>query len=251
MEDHLQKGGYILGFSTILLGLIGFSGSLGVKFFPGKIRDSTELPMTHFSGAVFDREGFLYWGSTFFGRIQVYDPDGKFQHGWQIDTAMGSFRLDMNQNNHLEVATARNDLRITFNRMGEILNKSEDPEAFREFPAPKNKFEDPGGAIYEIFGPGMFKTDQAEEKVLIGLPVYKWVLAGGIMSWSIALLGGVIIFVTTVFSEKKTIPGLKTNDSQKKLTRRVLSWVFYIVLNGVLALIILPYVSATALSIFY
>jgi hypothetical protein len=123
-----KKIRYVISiFSTffLVIGAIGFfSGPLasgfGVSF---DNLDSFEFPLGDLEGIAVDSEGNIYCGLQFYSRIQVYDAKGNFIYGKFIDSAGGAFRIRINNDDQLEVATARNDKLYIFERGGTLVKE--------------------------------------------------------------------------------------------------------------------------------
>ncbi|MHC4242355.1 MAG: hypothetical protein ACYSU4_08130 [Planctomycetota bacterium] len=166
--------------------------------------DSFELPLGALEGISVDSEGNIYCGLQFYSRIQVYDADGNFIYGKFIDSAGGSFRIRINQNDQLEVATARNDKFYIFARDGSLVKELSDVghyfQVFGE--SNENGFHNKKLKViyfrrYDLFGPYIVKKDSSgEEKVIIKTPFHKWLFKGPLPAWLFIMIGGVMsIFV--------------------------------------------------------
>jgi len=124
------------GIAAVLLiayGMLGFFGAfLSATGHPPSI--NTEVPMGRVDGAVIDRDGLIYCPSTPWGRIQLYDRDKRFIRGWSVNASGGVFRIHVDPQNHLEVATARRRMLYVFDREGNLLSgKAYEPRSYSDF----------------------------------------------------------------------------------------------------------------------
>src|SRR5262249_29184513 len=96
--------------------------------------EETQVPMWLVDGAVVDPNGLIYCPSSPWGRIQLYDRDKRFIRGWPVQAFGGVFRLHIDAENHLEVATARRRMLYVFDREGRLLSTaSYEPRSYSDF----------------------------------------------------------------------------------------------------------------------
>lgn len=120
----LRTYSQVISAAFILYGAMGFFGTglstLGVlNWLPG----SVELPMGWVDGAVTDRDGNFYCPSPF-ARIQVYDHNKNYLRGWFVDARTGSYKINTNSHDQLEVVTSRLNTYYIFDLYGKLLSKS-------------------------------------------------------------------------------------------------------------------------------
>jgi hypothetical protein len=82
-----------------------------------------EWPILFTDGAVEDSLGMRYVPHTAAGRIQVYDRDGNFLHGWFVEASGGPFTLHVTEDDKLEVFTVRGNLHLVFSGDGTLLEE--------------------------------------------------------------------------------------------------------------------------------
>jgi hypothetical protein len=125
----------IAGLVLIAYGMLGFLGAFlsATERLPWRSED-TALPMGRVDGAVIDADGLIYCPSPPWGRIQLYDRDKRFIRGWFVNAFGGVFRIHVNAQNHLEVATARRRMLYVFDREGHLLSRaSYEPRSYADF----------------------------------------------------------------------------------------------------------------------
>ena len=114
-----------LGACLMLVGSLAFFGQCAVKVgglvFLGP---SFEWPVGWATGVVRDSQGRYIVPVHFANRIQVYDPDGKFLHGWWIDGSSYDFALRIAKENAVEAYVARNDQRLLYSPEGRLLERT-------------------------------------------------------------------------------------------------------------------------------
>src|ERR1051326_160901 len=90
-----------------------------------------------------DNKGQLYCGSMGWARIQVYDWDRHFLRGWFVNAYGGTFRLHVNGDGNLEIATARQGMLYVYDENGRLLSSQSDVRHyFEEF-----EHQDEGGVL--------------------------------------------------------------------------------------------------------
>ncbi len=182
----------------------------GIGFFAGFIAmgfgvafenlDSFELPLGDLEGITVDSEGNIYCGLQFYSRIQVYNAEGKFVYGKFIDSAGGAFRIRINQDDQLEVATARNDKLYIFARDGFLVRELSDVgHYFHDFgKTSERRFHDKRqNVIYfkkpTLLGPYIVKRESSgEKKVIIKTPFHKWLFKGPLPAWLFMMIGALM-----------------------------------------------------------
>jgi hypothetical protein len=124
----------IAGIAVTAYGLLGFFGAFlsATGRLPWRSED-TEFPIGCFD-AVIDTDGLIYCPSAPWGRIQLYDRDKRFIRGWSVGASGGVFRIHIDAQNHLEVATARGRMLYVFDREGHVLSgASYEPRSYADF----------------------------------------------------------------------------------------------------------------------
>jgi hypothetical protein len=125
----------IAGLMLLAYGIIAFFGAFlsATGGLPWS-SENTAIPMWHVDGAVIDADGMIYCPSTPWGRVQLYDRDKRFVRGWTVNAFGGTFRLHIDRDNHLEVATVRRRMLYVFDRQGRLLSSaSYEPRSDSDF----------------------------------------------------------------------------------------------------------------------
>jgi hypothetical protein len=121
----------------IFLGVTGMTGwvlAFLITGVPEWVPRWFEVPLGKIEGIAADKSGHIYCGlQPFYGRIQVYDSDGRFVRGWGVDSGGGVFRFRLNASDELEVASARTDSLEVFLPTGERIKHVIRGEGYEEF----------------------------------------------------------------------------------------------------------------------
>jgi hypothetical protein len=179
---------WILTILFLAVGGIGlFGGALsGLGFFRFEFLNSFELPLGHLEGIALDSQGNIYCGLQYYSRIQAYDEGGKFRWGRFINSAGGAFRIRINENDQLEVATARNDKLYRFDEDGTLVTELSDVHRYYgDFgkAGERRYWVESQNVTYVIttslLGGCVAKRDSfGEEQIVIRTPFHKWLFMG-------------------------------------------------------------------------
>jgi hypothetical protein len=188
-----------LAYVLLLLGGVGwFSGFFDIPWATSQY----EMPLGDLKGVTVDSSGDIYCGAQFYCRVQKYDPEGRFLLSLRIDASGGAFRIRVNQDDELEVATARNDQLYRFAPKGELLDRKENVGHFySDFGAEGEKeCRGPENAVYRIKSsllfPSVVRISAGVDETVVSVPVRKWLVMGPFPAWlfwtaAILLLGGI------------------------------------------------------------
>ena len=199
----------------LVIGCIGFfAGPLTVLGFDFINLDSFELPLGDLEGIAVDSEGNIYCGLRFYSRVQVYDAQGKFIYSKFVNSAGGAFRIRINENDQLEVATATNDKLYVFEKNGTLVNELSDVgHYFYDFgETGDTRFHDKRQNVTYLIkwspvGSYVAKKDLlGEERIIIRTPFHKWLFKGPLPAWLFMMIGGVM-FMFVSKDPLKHIPG--------------------------------------------
>ncbi len=201
----MRRGGGVF----FLLGAVGWFG--GALFGGGLLSVPVhfEVPLGELEGIAVDSKGRVYCGASFYGRVQVYDREGRFLRGWSADASGGAFRIKVDEDDRVHVATARGGLHWIWDREGRLIHKAEDPSQFEAFPA--SATTDRSGNRYEIRGRSLFprvvRTDaEGRQCVMIATPWYLWIIQGPFPAWIFFFLGMIVWGVAKGFPDLFLIP---------------------------------------------
>jgi YD repeat-containing protein len=166
-----QLAAGVAGF-LILIGTVGFFGSAlsalgGLNWLPR----SFEWPTGYVSGVVSLPSGGHLVPHTPSGRVQVYDQDWRFLHGWHVDAGGGTFKLQLASNDRIEVITARGNWRYTYTLAGDLISR------VNYLPATYSSFPDCG------------------ESQVTPTRSWLWVFTSPFISVAVSLMGGAVLSI--------------------------------------------------------
>jgi hypothetical protein len=211
--------------SQFLWGTIGFIGfmagpviTLGSEEFP----DEIELPLGALEGIAVDSDGNIYCGVQFYHRVQVYDPKGNYIRGTFVDSAGGAFRIRINQNDELEVATVRNDKLYRFGKDGTLVTELSDVHHYYgEFgeTGETQCYDEKQKVTYQIrwspFSTYIEKKNASgKTKVIVKTPFNKWLFQGPYPAWFFGIVGA-LIYGFTMKHPLKYLLGLDRSDKDR------------------------------------
>lgn len=113
----------------LIIGAIAWCNDIFVSNFSLK----KEAPLYDPEGIVVSESGNVFCGLMWSQRVQVYSKNGVFIKGIPIAAAGGTFKLKLDSQNHLNVATARNDMLYIFDENGILLSKKEIIDIYDSF----------------------------------------------------------------------------------------------------------------------
>jgi len=159
-----------------------------------------EMPLSRLEGVAVDSSGNVYCGTQAYGRVQKYDPDGRFLWSLRIDAGGGVFRIRVNQYDELEVVTARTGLFYLCSSEMQLIEKYDIDvhEVFEDFGAEGEKqCRGPDGSIYRVGPSWLFPSivriaPSGEETTVISVPLHKWFFMAPCPAWLFALGGAFI-----------------------------------------------------------
>ena len=178
------------------IGFVDFLAGVVIGNFV-KTPDGFELPLGDLKGIAVDSDGNIYCGTQYYSRVQVYDSEGHYIRGTFVDSAGGAFRIRINQNDELEVATARNDKLYRFGKDGTLVNELSDVHHYYgEFGemGETQCYDGRQNTTYRIrWSPlGSYidkKGVSGKTKVIVRIPFYKWLFQGPYPAWCFAMAG--------------------------------------------------------------
>jgi hypothetical protein len=97
----------------------------------------SELPLMPMVSIAVSKDGIFYVGLEWWGRIQLYDADGRFLRGFPIASGGGLFHLGFDDHERLYVDIIRENTRVVFGRDGRPVHE----EHFDDFDLPSNYWD--------------------------------------------------------------------------------------------------------------
>jgi hypothetical protein len=195
------------------MGLFGFGGlvsmvmpqSMRTWMFPSHER----FPIAELEGIAVDDKGHVYLAIQSYGRIQVYDAQGKFLQGWFVTSGGGAFRIWM-EDHLLHAVSVRGNVHEVFDLNGHCLKKTKMPQKELDGlyeQAPHLEEHDIFGNTYVIrkphWCPGVIRRDaQSREAVLITDPLYYQLPAAPLPAWLLGAAGIIMAIIVTKVNKR-------------------------------------------------
>jgi hypothetical protein len=193
-ENNKKK----LNFISIILIVIGQIGFLGGAIISSRLVEfKRELPLGNTEDIVVSRDGRIFLGLQFYGKIQSYDAKGKFLKNWDVDNSAGAFRLDICDDTLL-VATARGDLLIKYNVEGKIIDKQSIRNIYLKH-RESNPYVDSFNNLTYKLNHGLLasvtKIENGKSEKIISMPFFLMIFKGPMPAFLFAAIGVIIQFV--------------------------------------------------------
>jgi hypothetical protein len=117
---------YWFGGTLAAAGLIGFIAG-GVVAFAGDSLPlrSIEFPLGDVQDMAVDPSGNVVLALGFYGRIQVYDAQGRFQRGWSAEARGGSFTVAVDDSGLISSYASRRGSTLVFNPDGRVITTAD------------------------------------------------------------------------------------------------------------------------------
>lgn len=198
----LRYSGYVFMWT----GLLGFFlGSVCVFFNSdfNVVARRVRFPLGHPCDVVVDRQRHIYVGLAFYGRIQVYDAEGRFLYGFFADTNGGLFQMEIDgEKRFLTIVCARGDRVFTCTLDGTILSTTRNQNhRFRALMARSaDGFVDRVGRRlvirHAVIWPSIERIEGSDERSLrIKSPCYLWPIDGPTLSIVTTFFGYALVLV--------------------------------------------------------
>ena len=195
----MKKSLKMLATLIAAVGLFGWvAGLLAASGAFSWVSKSFEFPLGSLVGVAVDRHGQIYCGAQFYGRVQKYAADGTFLTGWFVDASAGAFRLRVNADGEVEVATARNDAYYRFSQFGELISQKQDGEAYGNFGKKGERlWTTADGTVFEIDRSRLFpsisrRASSGDKETVVTTPLHKWFLMAPFPAWLFIAIGGLV-----------------------------------------------------------
>lgn|GEM_PF-3325507 len=148
----------------------------------------------------FPLPGRIYVGSHFYTKVLVYSREGKYEGCLNFDARGGDFRLSIDNDNMVSVATIRNKMLYKYNKDRMITTATPDMNIFKQF-GESNEFQftDKQNNVYILSNKFTFprvikKIQSGNETTIVSTTFSDWIFLGPLPSWLFVAIG-IIIFL--------------------------------------------------------
>jgi hypothetical protein len=233
----------------LLLGAIGWF----VPFIGWPFGSWIESPNSEPHGIVLDSSGNIYCGSKFYGRIQKYNPDGKYERGFETEGGNGwgsdfGFRIDDKGQLRITVSGISKDNKGSVHRIkiydkeGNLVSAEKNQSTQRNYTHKmSNTTFDSNGNAYVFKGfvfPRVVKETKAgDESIKISTPLLLWFIQAPFPSFAFFFVSMFILIFLGFKSDAKKL-SISTIDLivDKKKLPSVRKFVFIVI--GILGIVI-------------
>jgi len=163
-----------------------------------KVPPTLRLPLSDCHSIAVDDNSQVYCYSFFNKRIQLFNADGQFLTGWFVDIPGGSYRMLIDKNNNLRIASKTSKTNYFFESNGKLINKTRLDDYDAEFGSTwSNEAKDKFGNIYKTQSPFLFSkvmkiTPDGKEYALVKEPYNLWLI-------NMPLPGCIFLFASFLF----------------------------------------------------
>lgn len=184
--------------SLVVVGIFGWSVAIffnDEKTINEYQLSNVEFPLGELKGIVVDNEGNIYCGLQSYGRIQVYNEKGKFIKGTFIDAQGGDFKIMIDNDENIHIATIRKGMHYIYKKNLSLATKTSNSQYYFQI-GEKNDLQaaDKNNNLYQIkyniIYPTIIKiSPSGEENKLISTPLYLWPIMFPLPAWLIGATG--------------------------------------------------------------
>ena len=116
---------------VFLFGFVCYFASniLELRLTSAKLR----FPLAQISGIAVDGKGRVFCFSRLYNRLQVYDAAGNFLRGWFVDIPTGAFRILVDEQDSIRLASKRSGWNFFFDAHGHLVDKTKRSDFTKEF----------------------------------------------------------------------------------------------------------------------
>lgn len=205
--DHAFRPAFrCSGYAFMWAGLLGFFLGFVCVLFASDfnvVARHVRFPLGDPCDVVVDRQRHIYVGLAFYGRIQVYDAEGRFLYGFFADTNGGLFQMAIDGGKRfLTIVCARSDRVFTCTLDGKILSTSRNQNhQYRALMARSaDGFVDRQGQRlvirHAVIWPSIERIKGSDERTLrIKSPCYLWPIDGPALSIVTTLFGYTLLLL--------------------------------------------------------
>lgn len=190
----MKKAGIIVSYILMLIGAVGFIGGglVGMKF----INYKNEVPLGGIHGFVVDKNGTIYIGLGAYGKVQVYDKNGKFIGNWDVRASGGAFHIDLTEDENILISTARGNRKILYDKEGKVMSINIIENIYTKAEKSWDSFTTQQGEEYEVKGwmfPKVVRISP-DNKVIVKQGLFMHLLKAPLPSWLIAAIGVILLY---------------------------------------------------------
>lgn len=199
----------ILAILITVIGLVGFSKGLIYSY--DTQSQNLSLPLGEPRGIVVDTTGRIYVGAHFYTKVLVYSRYGKYEGCLNFDASGGDFRIIIDNDNMVSIATVRNKMLYQFNKDKMIISAIPDNNAYKEFgEINEYQFTDKQDIVFKLSNkfsfPSVIKqTPSGNETTIVSTSFYEWIFLGPFPAWLFVVFGIIVILSSSGLLKKEAV----------------------------------------------
>ena len=196
----------------VLAFLSGFVSAFFGKDHPDFAQDVC-FPMSDPQDVVADRQGRIHVALAFYSRIQVYDSNGRFLHGYFVASGGGRIRLDIDRGVNVIVIPARSDRMFVYDKDAKLISSPRKPQrAIPKVQQPGGDFLDSGGNRYTVanrlLNPVIQRADpKGRNDLVIQTPLMLRPVIGPLPCWLTIIFSGLLYSAVGRWASGRRLPG--------------------------------------------
>jgi hypothetical protein len=182
--------------TVALVGLFGFLGGAVVALAGNRLpMRAFEFPLGDVQDVDIDREGKVVLALGFYGRIQLYDANGRFRRSWSADALGGPFTVSFQSPDLVASYAGRRGSTILFDLAGERVREDAEPARPKsETGAPSINAPDGSRVTVQrrLFWPNVVREKGGVSSTLVAEPWSMRFIEGPLPTWLLFCGGGLL-----------------------------------------------------------
>jgi hypothetical protein len=178
------------------MGAIGFLGGAFVALAGGGLSlQSVEFPLGDVQDIAVDSGGNILLALGFYGRIQLYDSQGRFQRGWSARASGGAFTVSFRGADIVASYAVRRGSTLLFDLMGTRLDDAEEHSFHERLTGAGSIHAPDGGTIIvrsRFLWPTLVHERDGITSTLVSGPWYWRPFTGPVPTWLLMVVGGLL-----------------------------------------------------------
>ena len=181
---------------AVIVGIVGFLAGAVVALAGHRLSlRSVEFPLGHVQDIAVDHQGNIILALGFYGRIQLYDANGRFRRSWSADALGGEFTVSFRQPDLVASYAGRRGSTVFYTLAGEPVREERDEASGSPDDKPLS-IAGPGGTRLSVhrplFWPMVVRETDRGVATLIAEPWYLRPVEGPLPTWLLACAGGLL-----------------------------------------------------------
>lgn len=182
--------------TLVVLGAVGFLGGALVALTGSRLPlRFVEFPLGDVQDIAVDAKGNILLALGFYGRIQLYDSQGRFQRSWAADARGGPFTVAFQSADLVASYAGRRDSTVLFNLSGDRVGEGTE----RPSPERRNRslsISAPDGSVLSVhhafLWPILVREKAGISSTVVTGPWYLRPVTGPLPTWLLMVFGALL-----------------------------------------------------------